>query len=174
MRNFNLKKTVIVCFAFALILAMVLGSTAVAEKAQLRSTQNFLDFLDSKGIKYTYAGMTDDGDREIVRVGYTLDNYPSLDCNLFFKNDCEEVSLRIWNIVTTTAGKNHVLSTLNSLNAAYKFVKFVLDESDSTVQAEIDIYIDGDHCGRSVYDAMMAAFNVTDNDDAAAQLHALE
>ena len=174
MRKSNFRKPLIACFAIVLMLAMVLGTAAVAETAQFRSTQNFLDFLDSKGIKYSYLGVTDDGDREIVRVSYTLDNYPSLDCNLFFKSDCEEVSLRIWNIVTATAGKNYVCSTLNSLNAAYKFVKFVYDESDSTVQAEVDLYIDGDHCGRSIYDSMMAIFNVTDRDDTASQLHGLE
>ena len=157
------------------LLAVLLLTMCVAHAAQeteYPATRNFIEYLESKDIKYTYEGMQNE--KEVLTISSTLDNFESLAVMCYFNKDSEEVSLRIWNIVTATAGRNNVLSTLNSLNAAYKFVKFVLDESDSTVQAEIDIYIDGDHCGRSVYDAMMAAFNVTDNDDAAAQLHALE
>ncbi len=169
-----MKRNLLRIFCLVCTLAMVfsLAGSAFAETAQYRSTQDFLDFLDSKGIKYTYAGTNDD--HEDVTVSYTLDNFSSLTCKLFFKDDCEEVSLRIWNIITASAGKNYVLSTLNSLNYDFKFAKFVFDESDSTVQAELDMYIDGDHCGRSVYDAMQALLNVTDRDDVAEKLHMLE
>ncbi len=155
-----------------LMLILSLSGSAFAETAKLRSTQDFLDFLDSKGLKYTL-GSLDDG-TEDVSVSYSLDNFSSLTCRLFFKDDCEEVSLRIWNIVTATAGKNRVYNTVNKINNDYKFAKFVFDESDSTVQAELDVYIDGDHCGRSVYDSMQALFNVTDRDDVAEMLHDLE
>lgn len=41
--------------------------------------------------------------------------------------------IRCWDLITATAGTNYVLSTLNQLNHQYKYVKFVLDESDNTV-----------------------------------------
>lgn len=167
-------KSLIKVLSLLCLLTMILSlsASAFAETAKLRSTQDFLDFLDSKGVKYTL-GSLEDG-REDVTVSYTLDNFSSLKCRIFFKDDCEEVSLRIWNIITATAGKNRIYNTINTINKDYKFAKFVFDESDSTVQAELDVYIDGDHCGRSVYDSMRALFNVTDRDDVAEMLHDLE
>ena len=169
-----MKKRILRTLALVCLLAMTLSlfGTASAKTAQLSSTQNFLDFLDKKDVKYTYEGMQDG--REEVSVSFTGDNFPSLKCRIFFKDDCEEVSLRIWNLVEATAGKNRIYSTLNSIHKDYKFVKYVYDESDSTVQAELDVYIDGDHCGRSVYDSLMVMINLTDRDDVAELLHALE
>ena len=160
--------------ALVCLLAMMfsLAGTAYSETAQLRSTQTFLDYLDSKGIKYSYEGLSNG--REEVSVTFNADNFSSLKCLLFFKDDCEEVSLRIWNIVTASAGKNYILSTLNNIHMDYKFVKYVYDESDSTVQAEMDVYIDADHCGRPVYDSLCVMINLTDRDDVAEMLHALE
>ena len=163
---------VIVSLAFLTVMLASAASPALAEKAQLTSTQNFLDYLDLRDIKYTLSGM--DGKNEVVRVSFTLDNFSSRRCNLFFKNDEEEVGLRIWDIITASAGKNYILNTLNTLNADYKFGKFVLDESDNTVQAELDMYIDAAHCGRSVYDGMMALFNIIDNETVSKKLHELE
>ena len=169
-----MKKRILSILAMVCMLAVLFSMpvAASASIAELDSTQDFLDFLDSKGLKYQYVGMGDNGEQ--IRVSFTLDNFDALTCNLFFKDDCEEVSLRVWDIVTATAGKNHILSTLNDIEQGYKFVKYVYDASDSTIQAEIDMYIDGDHCGRSVYDAMMVMFNLTDDDDVAEMLHALE
>jgi len=169
----NSIKRLTACLALTLVLVLALGSTAFATTAQYRSTQNFLDFLDGKGIKYTYVGVVDT-DIERVNVSYTLDNFASLQCSIFFKSDCEEVSLRIWNIIKAKAGKSLITATLNELNADYKFVKYVYDESDSTVQAEVDQYIDGDHCGRSVYDSMMVMFREVDNNEIAAKIKSLE
>lgn len=169
-----MKKKLAMLLALLCLLSLLVSFTgsAFAEEAQYTATKDFLSFLDQKEIKYEYLGVSDD--RERVSVEFELDNFPSLTCYLIFNYDNEEVSLRIWNIVTASAGKNYILTTLNSIEYDYKFVKFVYDESDSTVQAEMDMYIDGNHCGRSVYDAMMAMFNVTDNEEVAPLLHALE
>ena len=149
-------------------------SAAFGETAKLRSTQTFLDFCDAKGIKYTLDTSASDDKYEVVRISYSLDNFESLRCTLLFKTDNEEVGLRIWNIVTTTASKDYVLYTINKINADYKFAKYVLDESDMTVQVELDVYIEADSCGRVVYDSMMALFNITDRDDVASALKMLQ
>ncbi len=169
-----MKKRILKTLALICLLAVLLSVTGPvwAETAQLSSTRDFLSFLDSKGIKYSYEGMSDG--HEEVSVSYSTDHFSSLKCRLFFKDDCEEVSLRIWNIVNATAGKNFILSTLNTIHKDYKFVKYVFDDSDNTVQAELDVYIDGDHCGRSVYDSLMAMINLTDRDEVAEKLHSLE
>ena len=169
-----MKKTMLRTLATLCLAAILIsvGGSACADSATLKSTKDFLSFLDGKGIVYDYIGVN--GKYEEVDVKERMDNYPYLICELHFRNDCEELSLRIWDIVKAKADKETVCAVLNELNNQYKIVKFVYDESDSTVQAEMDMYIDGDHCGRSVYDAMNAMFNVVDNDEAAKALKALE
>ena len=157
----------------ALLLALAASAKpASAAQAQFKTTQQFLDYLDSQDTKYQYLGV--DGDVEIVTVSMRAEHFPALKCTLHFKDDNEQVSLRIWNLVTASAGKNYIYSAMNKLNSQYKFVKFVYDESDSTIQAELDMYIDSDHCARSVLKAMLVMFVCIDDDDTAAILTSLE
>ena len=169
MKKRLMRTLAIVCLA-AMLLAV--GGTASADTAKLESTKTFLSYLDKKEISYDYIGV--DGKYEEVDVTLDRKLFPSLTCEIYFRDDGEELSLRIWNIITAKADKESVFAALNTLNDNYKFVKFVFDESDSTVQAELDMYIDAEHCGRSVYDAMNAMFNVVDNEDAYKVLHGLE
>ena len=168
------KLTVLIAVLLTAMLLFSCVSGAFAETAKLRSTQTFLNYLDGLGVKYTLDTGASDDKYEVVRITYNLDNFTSLRCTLLFKTDNEEVGLRIWNIVTATASKDYVLYTLNKINADYKFAKYVFDESDNTVQVELDVYIDADHCGRVVYDSMMALFNITDRDDVASALKMLQ
>ena len=157
------------------LLAVLLLTMCVAHAAQeteYPATKNFIEYLESKDIKYTYEGMQNE--KEVLTISSTLDNFESLAVMCYFNKDSEEVSLRMWEIVAAKADKASVLSVLNQLNSDYKFVKFVYDESDSTIQAELDMYIDGDHCGRSIYDAMLVIFRIVDTESVAKELHSLE
>ena len=160
------------CPVLLSVLLLTLCIAPAAQAAEYTATQDFINYLESKNIKYTYIGMQDE--KELLTISYTLDNFENLTLMCIFNNDSEEVSLRMWEIVTTTAAKTRVLFVLNTLNADYKFVKFVYDESDSTVQAELDMYIDGEHCGRSIYDAMLCIFRIVDEESVAKELHSLE
>ena len=168
-----MRKHTVLCAILMAMLMVLIAGTALATEAKLSTTQSFLNYLGEKGIKYTYHGMTESSG-ERVSVGYTLDNYSSQTCNFFFKESEDEVDLRMWNIITASAGKNFTLSTLNALNSGYKYAKFVLDESDSTVQAEMDMFISKDNCGESVYKAMKKLFDVVDADEVAKQILSLE
>ena len=149
-----------------------LSLSAFAEKAALKTTQQFIDYLESEDCKYSLVGYSEGAER--VNVSFSLKNLDSAKCVIFFDDDLDSVSFRIWNIITASAGKNYILSTVNSLNKDYKFVKFVFDESDSTIQVESDIYIDEDHCGECVFDNMMTLFTIIDYDDVAKKLQSLE
>lgn len=173
MRNLFTGRKALMCAVLTALLMVLAVGTASATTAKLQSTQNFLDYLDELNVKYTYNGMTESSG-EAVTVSYTLDNFSSLSCKLFFKESEDEVNLRIWNIVTVSAGKNYALSVLNSLNADWKYAKFVFDESDNTVQAEMDMFINKDHCGAEIAKAMAKLFVVVDTDEIATQLHSLE
>ena len=168
----NFKRILALLCVFSLVFSVALSSSAFADEPQYTSTKTFLSYLDSKGVKYKFYGIEDD--EEHVRVSYSLDNFSSLACNLYFRESSDAVSLRIWNIVTASAGKNYVLNTLNTIERDYKWVKMVFDESDSTVQAEMDMYIDANHCGKQVYSAMLVMFDVVDYEEVANALHALE
>ena len=170
MRSSILKKLLACVLLMTMMLTAAVG--AFAEKAQLTSTQTFLNYLDEKDFKYTCHGLTDDGD-ERVTVSFACDNFDSLQVTLFFDPNEDAVSLRMWNIITVTADKNDSYATLQQLNAKYKYSTFVLDESDSTLQAEQDMFIDKDHCGKPVYDAMRYMVIVVDDNDVSAQIHTM-
>lgn len=171
MRNSILKKLMLCVALVSLFLSIAVSASAAT--AKLVSTQNFLDYLDSKGIKYTYVGLEENGD-ERVTVSYSLDNFSSLKCTLIFDKDDDEVNLRMWNIATVTAGRNKTFETIQKLNADYKYCKFVIDESDSSLQAEADMFIDKNHCGKPVYDAMHYMFVVVDDNTVSEIIHSLE
>lgn len=173
MRNLFTGRKALMCAVLTALLMVLAVGTASATTTKLTTTQNFLDYLVANGIKYTYNGMTESSG-ESVTVSYTLDNFSSLSCKLFFKESEDEVDLRIWNIVTVSAGKNFALNVVNSLNASWKYCKFVFDESDNTVQAEMDMFINKDHCGEEIFKAMRKLFVVVDTDEIAEQLHSLE
>ena len=95
--------------SFILITALsfcICLNSACAVTAEFKTTQQFLDYLDAKGYKYSYVGVDEEAERERVNVPFSLDNFSSVECAIFFKNDLEEVSLRVWDIITASAGKN--------------------------------------------------------------------
>ena len=143
-----------------------------AEEAQLKTTRQFISYLESRGVKYQYVGV--DGNYEMMTVSYSSDNYDRIKCSFYFCNDLEQVGFRVWSIVTPTAGKSFILSTINSLNRDYKYAKFVYNAAEGTVQVEMDFYVDADHCDRCVYDGMQALVTILDIDTVAERLHSLE
>ena len=104
----------------------------------LSSTQQFIDTLDAKGIKYEVHEPTESG-KDVMTVTYTGDNMPSIRCRFFFDADCESVAIRVFNIVKLPKEKTAAMFlAVNALNNKFRFVKFCIDTDDSTVQAEID------------------------------------
>ena len=172
MLNSMLKKIVACTVLMALLLSLAV-SMAFAEDANLISTQNFLAHLDHQGVVYSYLGANDDGD-ERVSIEYELYNFDSLTCTVIFDKDDDEVNLRVWYIVTPTAGQNYILSAMNQLNLDYKFAKFVYDTSDSTVQVEMDMAIDKNNCAVPVLNSVTWLLQVVDTDEVAEKLHSLE
>ena len=170
MHSIHSRRLPIVCTV--LLMLLVSAITTSASAAQQSSVQNFISYLEQENIRYTYEGVNDDG-VERLRISYELDPFGSLDCVLLFQ-DNDEVDLRIWNIVTSAAGKEKTVDLVNTLNASYKYVKFVFDENDSTVQGEADMLIDAEHSAPQIFDAMILMFSVIDDGDIAAQLHSLE
>ena len=91
----------------------------------LDSTRQFIQAMDAKDIKHSDIEVTDSG-MEKVTVIYTGDSIPSIRMIFFFSKDCEDVAIRVFDIVKLPE------------NRVDGFFKFVLDTNDNTVQAEMD------------------------------------
>ncbi len=167
-------RKILACIVVMTLLVSVNLGTALASTAQYTTTQSFLDYLDSEDIIYNYKGILRSTQEECVEVKFVLNNYSSMTCNLYFHSDEDSVSYRIWSIVTATASENYILSTLQKLNQSYKYAKFVYDDRDSTVQVEMDMYIDPYRSGEMVCANMLSLFAVVDDSDVTAMLHSLE
>lgn len=167
----RIKRRIALIMVILMTITLSIG-TASAKTAEYKTTQQFIDYLDVKKIKYNLIGVTDG--TEVVTVSSNMDNYDSVTCTLLFDDDCEQVSLRMWDIVKTSAGKNFILSTMNELNNGYKRAKFTFDEEKETIDVETDLYIAVDHCDECVSKTMLSLFVIVDSDDVAKKLHALE
>ena len=167
------RKIVRMMLACIVALALLLPS-ALADEPELASTQSFLAYLDSRDIKYTYKGVLSETEHETVQVKFNGENYDTLTVNLYFDPNGDSVSLRIYNLANATAGENYIMSTIQKLNKAYKYAKFVYDDSDSTIQAEMDLRIDPNDCGEVVSENMMMMLNVVDYEEVHSMLSALE
>ena len=170
-----MKKGLMCFVSIVCVIAMLvsMGSVSFAQETEYKSTQHFLDYMDELGIPYNYYGIDDDN-WEAVSVIFGPSISSSFECFIYFEQNNHEVEFRIWDLVKPSAGENFTLSTINELNANWKYAKFVLNERDSTVQAEMDMYIDGDHCARSVYDAMDSLLDIIEDEYTSQALRKLE
>lgn len=94
--------------------------------------------MDAKDIKHSDIEVTDSG-MEKVTVIYTGDSIPSIRMIFFFSKDCEDVAIRVFDIVKLPENRvDGFFKVVNEANRRFRFFKFVLDTNDNTVQAEMD------------------------------------
>lgn len=102
------------------------------------STQQFVRAMDAKDIKHSDPE-TAAGGRETVTVIYSGENIPSIRMRFFFDQDCQDVAIRVFDLVKVPEAKLDVLlKAINAVNRRFRFAKFVLDTDDNSVQAELD------------------------------------
>ena len=152
-------------FAFLLVLCIFLSLsvTAFAVSAEYPTTQAFLKVMDREKSKYTVIGIDEDKDEQ-VSVSVRGDNKKKIEISIFFDEDLDVVSMRSWYVISfDKANLNKVLAAVNQLNSDYKFVKFVVDETDYSVDAKIDCPLrDDDNAGEIAYDALYYIENIVD------------
>ena len=158
-----MKRRHLVSLLLALALLFSLSVPALAVNAQYPTTASFLSVLDKEDVKYNYKGVDQDEDEEVT-VSYTGDYADSIRANIFFDDDLDSVSMRVWDVIEFDESDYfEVLKVANELNFKYKFVYFVVDEKDWTVYATIDIPIrDCDAAGDITYDALYYLIQITD------------
>lgn len=129
----------------------------------LASTKAFIKELDRKRIKYTDRGTLESG-KDCITVSYTCKNMESLAIHFFFDKDCESVAVRAFDIVKLSAAQaGNMLVAINSQNARFRFVKFVLDTNDYTVQAEIDVPFRKHDVGEVCVEVMNRVLSICDD-----------
>lgn len=158
-------KTVKKIFAVLLILGLILSLSvsAFAVTAQYGPTQEFLKVLDREGHKFNYMGIDEDDDEQ-VNLTFAGDKLDTIDIKVFFDEDLDSVSMRVWSIIYfDEADLTKVLEQVNTLNNDYKYVKFVVDTDDMSVDAEIDAPLrDDKNAGEIAYDALYYIVKIVD------------
>ena len=79
------------------------------------STQQFVRAMDAKDIKHSDPE-TAAGGRETVTVIYSGENIPSIRMRFFFDQDCQDVAIRVFDLVKVPEAKLDVL--LKAINAS--------------------------------------------------------
>lgn len=103
------------------------------------STSKFIDGMKRKGIKYTYEGQNERTKKDIVKVRYSGDNMDTIEVQYFFNDDCEDAAIRVFNMCRVPKDKiAGIYRVISAQNNHYRFAKFCLDESDNTIQMEMD------------------------------------
>lgn len=108
-------------------------------------------FFDSKGFNYD---MSDDG--MAITTGFALENCEGVKILIVFDDDDHSVAIRALNIVKIPDAKKDDMYTLvNELNRKFRWIKFVIDDEDNTINAEDDAIIQLDSCGEEVFECSL-------------------
>ena len=109
------------------------------------------EYFDSKGLRYD---MSDDG--QMISTGFELKNCPGIKVLIVFDPGDESVSLRSKDIARIPEEKkDSMFAVVNSLNAEFRWIKFVINEEDNTLFAEDDAVIQLDSCGEEILECCL-------------------
>ena len=121
--------------------------------------QNFMRYLDHRGIKY------EDCDLYTVRVTWNCENINKIVVVVSFDEDGEGyVQLSAWAIANFTGNDEKLLKGLvvcNVLNEKFRWVKFFLDD-DKDLNVKIDAVIDSETVGEECFSLMRRIINIVD------------
>lgn len=102
------------------------------------STQQFVDVLRERGIRFTEKGRLESGS-EVIELRYTGKNISTIVATFFFDSDEKGVAVRVFDLVKVPEGKeDSMLRAINGQNNRFRFSKFCLNTKDNTIQMEMD------------------------------------
>ena len=125
------------------------------------TTREFLYVLDQENISYSYKGIDSDGDERVI-LDYTIADR-DFTLRLWFSSDCDDVALRVWDVITfTDSEKATVQSLCDTLNGKYRFANF-FTEHDNTVSLRADFVLPVSGSGEVVLEGVLLAALVLDD-----------
>ncbi len=155
-----MKKDVSLLVVLVLLVSVV-PLQSFAANCQYSTTQSFLDYLDAKGVKYNWLGLTS-ADDEQVKISFSGENIESCVTNWFFLED--NVGVKVWNIITySPQNYYYVLDAVNNLSYRYRYTNLIVDTSDNTVTAQFDMPLAGNKVGEVCYQVLRNLFTVVDD-----------
>lgn len=161
MTNFFKKRGLILICLVILLTCCV--SSALAATPEFAMTRNFINVLESNDYKYTFVGKDSDGD-EHVKVTFSDDILPDYTFHFYFDGE-DFVNIRIFDVVTVSAGKSYTLNVVNTLNRKYNIATFTFDEEVSSIDVECDLYVTSDGAGSCVYKTMRSINNIFNKEE---------
>lgn len=82
-----------------------------------------------------------------------------------FNEDEAIVDIRKFWLITVTANNTYTLSAVNTLNCAYKYIKYVFDQSDNTITPAKDVPLAGSNAGDAVLFMIKRANSILNYDN---------
>ena len=157
-----MKKIISLAIVLVLIVTAI-PSQSFAADCRYATTQNFLNYLDNRGITYTLKGLDSDDD-EVVTIEYTGNNKSSIETRWYFDNDPVRVEVKVWYVIKySVKDYYYVLEAVNQINSDYRYVKFFADISDNSVTAQFDMPISANNAGEMCYDVLRRMINLIDD-----------
>ena len=157
-----MKKALALFLTALLLLSLASAALAVPDNVTYRPTRRFLELLDEEGIKYQYRGIDQDNDEYVV-ITYTIEDDHDCRMNLYFNEDLEHCSIRVWNLIDfDEANLVDVYRACDELNSSYKYIRFYVDETDYSVTASYDIIFRSTGADEICREAIRKMVNVCD------------
>lgn len=105
------------------------------------------DYFDLKGVHSVFPN----DEKNKLALAFELENMDSLQMILYFAEDNDICRIRSYNVAKFPEGKiDKMYRICNEINMIYSWAKFMVDESDNTIFAEVDAAIQLDNCGEVV------------------------
>ena len=158
------KAKMLLAMLLALVLVLSFSASAFAAGPEYNNTKGFLTVLDAHEIVYEYLGIDDDKD-EGVKIVTEGDYKDEIVAYVYFNEDDDVVTMCSFYVVEEFNKKDlvSVFRAVNELHKQYKFVCFVVDEEDYSVDSTIDIPLrDCDEAGEIAFDALYYLVTITD------------
>ncbi len=161
-----MKRILLLTLAAVLLLGTAL---AAPDEASFTGTRRILEYFDSRGITYTYRGIVESTGDELVAIPYSNtaingQGRVSFTIYMMVQDDNELVHLRIYSLVAFNSADTGVMYRLcNEMNRKYNFVRFYVNEPDSTITAAIDIETPTDCVGEVVLDTLAHMVTISEN-----------
>lgn len=119
----------------------------------------FSDYLEQRNVKYSISRSN------VVSVGYTGENCPSIRLHFFFGEDGRDVAIRSNSIVKIQKekGGQHLAALIvcSELNKKYRWIKFYLND-DNEIIAEDDAVIEPHTTGEECYKLLQREVDIID------------
>lgn len=125
------------------------------------STKQFQIALEEKDVKFTTDTMEESG-KEVVGIRFSPEGVHPLEFKFIFDTDGEGVAIRVFNLVTGVASdkKPAMMQACNEVNRKYRFMKFVYDTGDDSVQMESDAVFRDNDVGEICVELMVRGLQI--------------